>query len=349
MRAFAVRYSSSPVPVTVELTGVVERESPARLISPGISTVLESSASPKRSVRVRAGSGHAVNGCEQVAPTIGIWVAACFPGGTVSGAEQIRSLVKEAADAARTDYGVEAALAWADGYVFPPETVQRDTVCLESAGWDFEVMVRERLESLAANRMSEARIDALREDNPERALLRDLVIGMKVHLPEGFEPNGHQPRSELRDTYVDVAPAMNKMYGAVIADRLAFLLPLDLALQHVPNLHLSKAHWCPKKGKPSGRPLGDLSNVDGTRINTDDTAKAASEYYGAIRHPTIEDIAKMVHDFWTEACRKDPRLRQQDLRLWKMISRGLIPSCPSDPVTRACSPCCSRMTWCTFN
>jgi hypothetical protein len=179
-------------------------------------------------------------------------VAACFPGGTASGEAQIRALVKEAADAARRGYGVEAALAWADGYVFPPEAVQRDTASLESAGWDFEVMVRQRLESLASNRMSEARIAALREDNPERALLLDLVIGMKVHLPEGFEPNGHQPRSELRDSYIDVAPVMNKMYGAVIADRLAFLLPLDLALQHVPNLHLSKAHWCPKKGKTSG-------------------------------------------------------------------------------------------------
>ena len=113
--AFAVRYSSSPVPVTVGLIGVVERESPARLISPGISRVLESSASPKRSVRVRAGSGHAVNGCEQVAPTIGIWVAACFPGGTVSGAEQIRSLVKEAADAARTNYSVEPTTDSAGG------------------------------------------------------------------------------------------------------------------------------------------------------------------------------------------------------------------------------------------
>jgi hypothetical protein len=70
---------------------------------------------------------------------------------------------------------------------------------------------------------------------------------------------------------------MNKMFGAVIADRLAFLLPLDLALQLVPNLNLSKAHWCSKKRKPSGRPLGDLSNVNGTRINTDETAKAASE------------------------------------------------------------------------
>jgi hypothetical protein len=252
---------------------------------------------------------------EQVAPAIGFQVAACFPGGIASSEAQVHALLNAAADAARNDYGVEAALAWADGYTFPPEFIKRDTASLESAGWDFEIMVRERLESLAANRMSDDRIATLREDNPERALLHDLVIGMKVHVPEGFE---HQPRSDLRDIYLDVAPAMNKMYGAAIADRLAFLLPLDLALQHVPNLHLSKAHWCPKKGKPSGRPLGDLSNVDGTRINTDETAKAASDFYGTIRHPTIEDIAKMIHDFWMEACSRDPHLRQQDIRLWKM-------------------------------
>jgi hypothetical protein len=108
----------------------------------------------------------------------------------------------------------------------------------------------------------------------------------------------------------------------VIADRPAFLLPLDLALQYVPNLHLSMAHSCPKKGIPSGLPLGDLSNVDGTRINTDETAKAASDNYRTIRHPTIGEIAKMIHDFWMEARRRDPRLRQQDLRLWKMDLKG---------------------------
>lgn len=194
--------------------------------------------------------------------------------------------------------------------------------CLVAAKYDFEVMVRERLESLSANRLSAKRVERLREDNPERVLLMDLVVGMKVHVPEGFQPNGHQPRSDLRDIYVEVAPAVNKMLGAVIADRLAFLLPLDMALQYVPNLHLSKAHWCPKKGKASGRPLSDLSNVDGTRINTDATAKAATDYYGAIRHPTIEDIARMVHEFWLEAKSRDPRLRQQDLRLWKMDLRG---------------------------
>jgi hypothetical protein len=326
-------YSSSLALVTVEMTGAAGATLSAQRILLGNSRVLVSPASPTRSGSGRAGRGHAGNGREQVAPAIGVWVAACFPGGCAADEAQIHTLVMEAADAARSDYGVEAALAWADGYVFPPEAIQRDMASLESAGWDFEVMVRERLESLASNRMSDARIATLREDNPERALLHDLVIGMKVHVPEGFKPNGHQPRSDLRDIYIDVAPAMNKMYGAVIADRLAFLLPLDLALQHVPNLHLSKAHWCPKKGKPSGRPLGDLSNVDGTRINTDETAKAASDYYGAIRHPTIEDIAKMIHDFWMEARKRNPRLRQQDLRLWKMDLKGaytLLSFRPSD-------------------
>jgi hypothetical protein len=76
-----------------------------------------------------------------------------------------------------------------------------------------------------------------------------------------------------------------------------------------------------------------LSNVDGTRINTDETAKAASDYYGAIRHPTIEDIAKMINDFWMEACKRNPCLRQQDLRLWKMDLKGaytLLSFRPSD-------------------
>ena len=68
-----------------------------------------------------------------------------------------------------------------------------------------------------------------------------------------------------------------------------------MAQECVPNLHLSKAHGTVKKGKPSGRPLGDLSNVDGTQLNTDQTAEAAGLCYGEIRHPTIENIAVMVY------------------------------------------------------
>jgi hypothetical protein len=76
------------------------------------------------------------------------------------------------------------------------------------------------------------------------------------------------------------------------------------------------------QGKPSGRPLGDLSNVYETKINTDETAAAATAHYGAIRHPTIDDIAVMIYDFWRAAKTRDPSVRWEDMRIWKMDLRG---------------------------
>jgi hypothetical protein len=58
-----------------------------------------------------------------------------------------------------------------------------------------------------------SRVDKLREDNPDKALMRELTGGMKVHRPEGFKPNGNLPRTPLRATYVAVAPAVNRMLG----------------------------------------------------------------------------------------------------------------------------------------
>lgn len=78
-----------------------------------------------------------------------------------------------------------------------------------------------------------------------------------------------------------------------------------------------------KKGKASGRALGDLRFVDGTPLNTDETAEAANVYYGAIRHPTIEDIALMVFEFWQEAKKANPYLLHSELRIWKMDLKGV--------------------------
>ena len=152
--------------------------------------------------------------------------------------------------------------------------------------------------------------------------MADLAEGMRVHLPEGFTPNGSLPRTPLRSTYDCVSSTVIKMLGAVVEQRLAFLIPLELAQRCVSNLHLCKAHWTTKKGKASCRPLGDLSCVDGTLINTDETADAATKYYGLIQHPKIDDIAVMIHDFWAEAKIKDPQRRQCDLLLWKMDLKG---------------------------
>ena len=120
---------------------------------------------------------------------------------------------------------------------------------------------------------------------------------MWVPTPSGFKPNGSEAPSPLRQAYVTVAPAVNKMLGDIVEKKLAFILTYDDAKRHVPNLHLCKAHWTRKKGKKSGRPLGDLTYVDGTPLNTLETAEAAAAHYGAILHPTIDDIVRMICDF----------------------------------------------------
>jgi hypothetical protein len=235
---------------------------------------------------------------------------------------ELRELLKESADSAKDDYGPEAAVAWADGYSFPPEYVRNDIRCPQAAQGDFLAMVRQRLAELTPGHLNLDRISKLRPDYPERTMLNELANGIKVHLPEGFATNGLMPRTDRRPIYETVASAVNKMLGALVDQRLAFLLPLEMAQQHVPNLHLCKAHWTVNKGKPSGRPLGDLSNVDGTKINTDETAAAATAHYGAIRHRTIDDIAVMIYDFWRAAKKRDLSIRWEDMRIWKMDLRG---------------------------
>ena len=217
---------------------------------------------------------------------------------------------------------MDSAKEWAGGYQFPEAYVKSDVKFLESQMLDFTSMVRRRLKQLSGDRLSAERVGKLRPDNPEGVLMLELVGGMKVHRPQGFTPNGLHTRTPLRSTYESVATAVNKMLGAVVEQKLAFLIPLEMAQRHVPELHLCKAHWCTKKGKASGRPLGDLSYVDGTPLNTDETAEAATRHYGQILHPTIDDIAVMIHTFWTEAKKKDPSLRWTDLRIWKMDLKG---------------------------
>ena len=133
---------------------------------------------------------------------------------------------------------------------------------------------------------------------------------------------GRPPPSPLRSTYMNVSAAVNKMLGDIRTQDLAFLIPLQLARENVPNLHFAKAHWTIKKGKPSGRPLGDLSCVDGTPLNTPATAKAAADYYGKIVHPTIDDIAVMICNFWRQTKAENPQAFFSDLIMWKMDLRG---------------------------
>ena len=198
-------------------------------------------------------------GYERVVPegasiptVIGRWTELCFPAAARSSEAELNELLQEADSAVRDDNDVSSAIAWADGYTFPAHYAESDVRCLRAAQLDFVVMVRRRQKQLSPDRLSMDRVSRLRADNPELQLMTDLSGGMRVHLPEGFTPNGSFPRTPLRSTYVSVSGAVNKMLADIVEKKLAFLIPLELAQQHVKNLHLCKAHWTTKKGKPSG-------------------------------------------------------------------------------------------------
>ena len=73
---------------------------------------------------------------------------------------------------------------------------------------------------------------------------------------------------------------------------------------------------------PSGRPIGDLFYVNGTPLNTEATTAIAAELYGAIKHPTIAEIVRMMMSFWEKALESNPAVQWSHLRLWKMDLRG---------------------------
>ena len=183
-------------------------------------------------------------------------------------------------------------------------------------------MVRRRLRSLRESRLNPARIDLLLPDNPERDLLLDLAEGMRVPRPVGFVPNGKSALAPLRPSYLKVAGAVNKMIASTVAEKLGFLLPKALAVQTISNLHLCTAHWTPKKGKKSGRPIGDLTFVEGMALNSDETTASSELYYGIIIHPTIDVIIKMILRFWGQSNEPKTMYHWGRLRIWKMDLRG---------------------------
>ena len=299
-----------------------ENESPSKMIREEIRTQLSAGVLIDNGIGVEPAMEHESEQRGEGNQNAMSWALSIFSTTNTATNEQLARLLQEAETNAQSIYDEESARTWANGYKFPSAYIESDEKCLRAAQLCFVTMVRRRLKLLSGGRRNLTRVANLRSDNPERELLQDLCIGMRVHLPVGFVPNGSLPPSPLRATYVAVAPAVNKMLGEIRSQNLAFLIPLQLARENVSNPHFAKAHWTKKKGKPSGRPLGDLSFVDGTPLNTPETAAAAADYYGAIRHPTIEDIATMVCKFWRSTVANNAQACFSSLRMWKMDLRG---------------------------
>ena len=236
--------------------------------------------------------------------------------------EALTDLVIEAIASTDGNFGVQEAVKWANGYEFPQELVDSDLRLFRASQLDFNKMVKTRLKRLGLNRLSQARVSRLREDNPERERLFDIADGMRVPLPAGFTPNGKGLLTPLRPAYVDVHQAVDKMLAELHTQGLAFCLPKKEAIDLIDGLHLGKASWTRKKGKPSGRSIGDMSFCDGTPLNCDESKEIAESWWGKIELPTIDDVVVMVLEYFESERLRVPSTRWEDLRLWKTDLRG---------------------------
>ena len=130
-------------------------------------------------------------------------------------------------------------------------------------------------------------------DDPDYDRLLELVPGIPIDVPTDFVPNGAPP--PLRNKYLRVAPAVNKLMAELHAKGLIFVIPTAQALT-IPGIHFSQTHWALKKGKQQGRPIGDASSTEGNghALNSDEVAEMCDGRYGPIEHPTLASLADMV-------------------------------------------------------
>lgn len=234
----------------------------------------------------------------------------------------LEQLAVDAIASSDENYGMKEAVKWAKGYEFPQELVDSDLRLFRASSLNFTKMVERRLKKIGANRLSSTRVEKLLPNNPERARLIDIAKGMRAPLPEGFIPNAKGVLGPLRPAYVEVHQAVDKMLGDLHAQGLAFCLPKKEAIELIDGLHLGKASWTPKKGKASGRSIGDMSFCDGTPLNCDESKAIAESWWGKIELPTIEEVVIMILDFFKAAKLLDPTVVWEDLRLWKTDLRG---------------------------
>ena len=156
--------------------------------------------------------------------------------------DSIRKTLIEAYIATDENYGIEAAVEWANGFEIPSSAVASDMKKFLEAGLDFKVMVQQQIAVNAASRLSKDRVDRLHPNNPERNKLHDLSDGMIIPHCPSFVPNALGETTPPRELYLKVHTAVDKMLFSLHEQGLAFILPKAEALKYIPNLNCCKAH-----------------------------------------------------------------------------------------------------------
>ena len=223
--------------------------------------------------------------------------------------EELSDLIATAVKYCDTSFTAADAVSWAGDYQFPHGLVSKDHQDLVRHGGDFTAMVRERHGLMVGDRLNYDRLEGWPSGDPAKVVLHSLVPGMEVPVDSKFVPCNKPPK--LREKYLDVAPAVNKMITALADQGMVILLPTDVACK-IPGVHFSPISWVPKFNKAQGRPVVDSSYAkDGVPLNTPEVTEKGEGMWGEIRHPSLSDLMEMV-------LLQVDIAGWEDLTLWKM-------------------------------
>ena len=220
-------------------------------------------------------------------------VATLFPE-ISSGAFRLQNVVREALlEAADGNYDEAQAIEWAGGFEVPAGVHYRDSNLLDQAEGDLVEMTRRSHQGMSSDRLSAERVRRwISPSDQDFSRLLELCEGVTLLVPPGFVPNGSPP--PLRNKYVRVHTAVNKMFYEAYQDGLVYLLPTTRLLM-MRGVHWSAAHWTTKVGKKKGRNIGDLSNDErGGALNSPEVKALGVAAWGEICHPTVDLLVAMV-------------------------------------------------------
>jgi hypothetical protein len=220
----------------------------------------------------------------------------------------VKELLTEAHTVASSVFSIKAAQIWGGEFVIPPAALAADLKLFQQCAHNLTTLCNTRHNALRHNRLSIERIHQTfgRDgrlvptlDNADFLRLSEFANhGVSVLQPVGFLPSSTLP--PLRTKYLAVAPAVHKLLFKQHAAGTVLFLPLSEVLS-IPGIHFSPQHWTEKKGKPEGRTLGDLSNLEhnmplngSTGPCKDNLQERIQQQWGAITHPTLGTLARMI-------------------------------------------------------
>ena len=156
--------------------------------------------------------------------------------------QQIIETNQEAAEFASLNYGIDAAKLWGNEYKFPTKILDYNAELFKQSGYDLTSMIIGRRHEFQPTRMSAERVNSLSINNSERELRYDLAEGIRVPIPEEFQQYANLALTHLRSTYIKVHTTGKRLMGDLIEKGLAFVIPKDIVIKHITNLHIAKAH-----------------------------------------------------------------------------------------------------------